>query len=130
MYDRSMRLSRRARYGLVALGLAAAWALVILLIDAHTVRDVVSALLIISERPFGELEEHAALGFIFHSAELGLLALLGATLAAPLGMLARARARHRLRVTGTDALAPLHHALETRPLRPPATSCCRRAGAT
>ncbi|MFT3764827.1 MAG: hypothetical protein QM820_04820 [Minicystis sp.] len=110
-----MRLPRRLRYGLVGLGLLAVWVVLTLVVEAHATRELVYAFVGAMESAFGEIGERSAIAFVLRSVEMLMMALIGATLAAPIGLAARAHARARLRATGRDPLAPLRRLLDARP---------------
>lgn len=102
-----MRLSRRARYGLLGAGLFAVWAGLVLLVDSRTAREIVYALVEAAEGAFGQIGERASIALIARSLEMFIMGLMAATLATPIALVARAHARSRLRATGRDLLASL-----------------------
>src|SRR5262245_860107 len=110
-----MRLSRPMRYGLAGVGLLVAWVLIVVADDTHAVRDFWWTSADPLGSTFGPAAQEATMVFLLRSAEMLLIAMLGATLALPIAMITRAHARRRLRATGEDVLAPLRKHLAAPP---------------
>lgn len=106
-----MRLPRSARYTLVGAGILAAWGGFGLLLRSRGVWHLAEAFTTLAEQRFGMGAEHVANALLFGSLWMAQMALLAATLGAPVAMLLRARARVRLRVSGEDVLEPLRRHL-------------------
>jgi hypothetical protein len=106
-----MRLSRRARYGLVGAGLLTTWLIALTLIDSPVSYDLTMRIAQAARDALGDAAGGVVLATIVRSLEMTLFALFGATLAAPLGLVLRSRARAQLVSTGRDSLAKMRAAL-------------------
>lgn len=116
-YDVAMRLPRPARYAFVGAGIVAAWYAFGQIVGSRAVWSFLHALGDLAEQRFGDTAERAVQALVYGSIGMTQLALLGATLMAPIAMLIRAQARMRFRGLGIDILEPLRRTLATRTWR-------------